>query len=100
MKLPVDDATLASWSALLGLTDAEQAATLEEIETTLRRGYEYRPDELRDATFDQLISDMDAEEAAHMFLVSGLREAGYRNAAHDIEVSGIVATLNSLQHTG
>lgn len=100
MKLPVDDATLTSWSALLGLTEAQTAATLEEIEATLRRSYEYRPDELRDATFDQLISDMDADEAALMFLISGLRQAGYPNAAYDIEVGGVISTLNSLQHIG
>ncbi|MFI9391865.1 hypothetical protein ACIG53_13385 [Streptomyces bauhiniae] len=100
MKLPVDDATLASWAALLGLTDEQTAATLEEIEKTLRRGYEYRPDELHDATFDQLISDMDVDEAALMFLITGLRQAGHADAAYDIEVRGIVATLNSLQHTG
>ncbi|MEV4907096.1 hypothetical protein AB0N46_20960 [Streptomyces albidoflavus] len=100
MKLPADDTTLASWSKLLGLTDEQTASTLAEIEKTLRRGYEYRPDELRDATFDQLISDMDQDEAALMFLISGLRQAGYPNAAYDIEVRGILATLNSLQHTG
>ncbi|MFJ2247444.1 hypothetical protein ACIQ9I_02785 [Streptomyces sp. NPDC094461] len=98
MKLPVDDATLTSWTALLGLTEAQTAATLGEIETTLRRGYEYRPDELRDFSFDQLISDMDAEEAALMFLISGLRQAGYPDAAYDIEVRGVIATLSSLQH--
>ncbi|MDQ0990688.1 hypothetical protein [Streptomyces sp. V3I7] len=100
MKLPVDDATLASWSTLLGLTDKQSAAALEEIEKTLRQGYEYRPDDLRDATFDQLISEMDKDEAALMFLISGLRQAGYLAAAHDIEVRSIFATLHSLQHTG
>ncbi|MFJ2202729.1 hypothetical protein [Streptomyces violaceusniger] len=100
MKLPVDDATLASWSTLLGLTDKQTEATLEDIEKTLRQGYEYRPDELRDATFDQLISDMDEDEAALMFLISGLRQAGHAGAAYDIEVRGIFATLSSLQHTG
>lgn len=96
MKLPVDDATLASWSMLLGLTDEETAATLAEIEKTLRAGYEYRPDELRDATFDQLISDIDKDEAALLFLIGGLRQAGYPIAAHDIEVRAIAATLDSL----
>ncbi|OKJ55963.1 hypothetical protein [Streptomyces sp. CB02115] len=98
MKLPVDDTTLAAWSTLLGLTEKQTAATLEEISNTLRRGYEYRPDELRDATFDQLISDMDRDEAALMFLISGLRHAGYPKAAYEIEVAGIFATLRPLQH--
>ncbi|NEC21784.1 hypothetical protein [Streptomyces parvus] len=100
MNFPVDDTTLAAWSTLLGLTEKQTAATLEEIENTLRQGYEIRPDELRDATFDQLISDMDREEAALMFLISGLRQAGYPKAAYDIEVAGIFATLQSLQHIG
>ncbi|MFB1042334.1 hypothetical protein [Streptomyces chrestomyceticus] len=99
MKLPVDDATLASWSKLLGLTDEQTAATLAAIEETLRVGYEHRPDELRDTSFDQLISDMDADEAALMFLISGLRQSGHPEAAYAIEVRGIFATLRDLQQT-
>ncbi len=77
MKLPVDDDTLAAWSALLGLTDEQTAATLADIEQTLCVGYEHRPDELRDTSFAQLIGDMDTDEAALMFLISGLRQAGF-----------------------
>ncbi|MFE3636074.1 hypothetical protein [Streptomyces sp. NPDC059168] len=99
MKLPVDDATLAAWSTLLGLTNEQTAATLAEIKKTLRIGYEHRPDELRDTSFDQLISDMDTDEAALMFLINGLRQAGYPGAAYDVEVRGIFATLRDLQQT-
>jgi hypothetical protein len=99
MNLPVDDATLASWSALLGLTEKQTAATIDEIEKTLHVGYEHRPDELRDSSFDELISDMDADEAALMFLINGLRQAGYPAAAYDVEVRGIFATLRDLQQT-
>ncbi|ORT54280.1 hypothetical protein [Streptomyces sp. CB03238] len=99
MKLPVDDATLASWSALLGLTDEQTAATLADIEQTLRVGYDNRPDELRDATFEQLVGDMDADEAALMFLISGLRQAGHPEAAYAVEIRGIFATLRDLQQT-
>ena len=100
MKLPVDDATLASWSTLLCLTDEQTAATLAEIEKTLRIGYEHRPDVLRDASFDQLISDMDADEAALMFLINGLRQAGYPAAAHDVEIRGIFTALRDHQQPG
>ncbi|MEU6138779.1 hypothetical protein ABZ848_00280 [Streptomyces sp. NPDC047081] len=99
MKLPVDDATLTSWAQLLGLTNNQTATTLAEIEKTLRVGYEHRPDELRDSSFDELISDMDAEEAALMFLIGGLRQAGHPEAAYAIEVRGIFATLRDLQQT-
>lgn len=97
MKLPVDDTTLTAWSALLGLTEEESAATVADIEQTLRVGYEHRPDELRDKSFDELASDMDAEEAALMFLVSGLRQAGLPEAAYVIEFRGLAAVLQSLQ---
>ncbi|MGI5399185.1 hypothetical protein ACQEVG_06935 [Streptomyces sp. CA-135486] len=99
MKLPVDDATLAAWATLLGLTDKQTAATLAEIEETLRIGYEHRPEELRDTSFDQLIKDMETDEAALMFLINGLRQAGYPAAAYDVEVRGIFATLRDLQQT-
>ncbi|MFE4535773.1 hypothetical protein ACFRKB_11905 [Streptomyces scopuliridis] len=98
MKLPVDDATLTAWSVLLGLTEEESAATLAEIEQTLRVGYEHRPDELRDKSFDELTSGMGVDEAALMFLVSGLRQAGLPEAAYVIEVRGLAAALQSLQH--
>lgn len=99
MKLPVDDATLSSWSALLGLTEEQSAATLADIEKVLRIGYEHRPDELRDQSFDELTSDMDADEAALMFLISGLRQAGLPEAAEVIEIRGLAATLLDLQQT-
>ncbi|WP_282689214.1 MULTISPECIES: hypothetical protein [unclassified Streptomyces] len=99
MKLPVDDDTLAAWSALLGLTDEQTAATLADIEQTLCVGYEHRPDELRDTSFAQLIGDMDTDEAALMFLISGLRQAGFPEAAYAVEVRGIFATLRDLQQT-
>ncbi|MGQ4490894.1 hypothetical protein ACN6LM_001782 [Streptomyces sp. SAS_281] len=97
MKLPVDDATLTAWSSLLGLTEEQSAATLADIEQTLRVGYEHRPDELRDQSFDELTSDIDAEETGLMFLVSGLRQAGLPEAAYAIEVRGLAAALQSLQ---
>ena len=99
MKLPVDDATLVSWSALLGLTDKQTAATLAEIEETLRMGYGNRPDDLRDKTFEQITGDMDADDAALIFLITGLRQAGQPEAAYAIEVRGIFATLRSLNQT-
>ncbi|MFJ2199009.1 hypothetical protein [Streptomyces violaceusniger] len=99
MKLPVDDATLASWANLLGLTDEQTSATLAEIETTLRVAYEHRPDELRDTSFDQLNSDMDADEAALFFLISGLRQSGHAEAAYAVEVRSIFATPRDLQQT-
>ncbi|MGW4079759.1 hypothetical protein ACWELB_40860 [Streptomyces asiaticus] len=99
MKLPVDDATVASWAKLLGLTDEQTTATLAEIEETLRIGYENRPDELRDTSFDQLISDMGADEAALLFLISGLRQSGHAEAAYAIEVRSLFATLRDLQQT-
>ncbi|MEU0839510.1 hypothetical protein ABZ370_08570 [Streptomyces sp. NPDC005962] len=100
MKLPVDDATLTSWSTLLGLTGKQTTATLAEIEKNLRTGYEHRPAELRDASFDQLISDMDVNEAALMFLSNGLRQAGYPAAAHDVEIRGILTALRDSQQLG
>ncbi len=100
MKLPVDDATLKSWSALLALTEAQTTATLADIEDTLRVGFEHRPEELRHLSFDELTSDMDADEAALMFLISGLRQAGHHQAAFAIEVRGLAATLTTLQQTG
>ncbi|MER6125381.1 hypothetical protein ABT173_22650 [Streptomyces sp. NPDC001795] len=99
MILPVDEATLASWSTLLGLTEKQTAATLADIEQTLRVGYDNRPEELRDVSFEQLTGDMDADEAALMFLISGLRQAGHPEAAYAVEVRGIFATLRSLQQT-
>ncbi|WP_275560784.1 hypothetical protein [Streptomyces sp. 5-6(2022)] len=99
MILPVDEATLASWSTLLGLTEEQAAATLVDIEQTLRVGYDNRPEELRDVSFEQLTGDMDADEAALMFLISGLRQAGHPEAAYAVEVRGIFATLRSLQQT-
>ncbi|MGV9272363.1 hypothetical protein [Streptomyces griseosporeus] len=99
MILPIDEATLASWSALLGLTEEQTAATLADIEQTLRVGYDNRPEELRDVSFEQLTGDMDADEAALMFLISGLRQAGHPEAAYAVEVRGIFATLRSLQQT-
>jgi hypothetical protein len=88
---------MASWSALLGLTDHQTTATLAEIEKTLRIGYEHRPDVLRDASFEDLISDMGADEAALMFLINGLRQAGYPAAAHDVEIRAIFTSLRDNQ---
>ncbi|MFE6530125.1 hypothetical protein ACFVMA_14415 [Streptomyces rochei] len=99
MILPVDEATLASWSALLGLTEKQTAATLADIEQTLRVGYDNRPEELRDVSFEQLAGDMYTDEAALMFLISGLRQAGHPEAAYAVEVRGIFATLCCLQQT-
>ncbi|MFE3216142.1 hypothetical protein [Streptomyces antimycoticus] len=99
MKLPVDDATLASWANLLGLTDEQTAATLAEIEMTLRVAYEHRPDELRDASFDQLNSDMEADEAALLFLIGGLRQSGHAEAAYAVEARSIFAAPRDLQQT-
>ncbi|MFE7121291.1 hypothetical protein ACFU99_38265, partial [Streptomyces sp. NPDC057654] len=93
VNLPVDNATLASWSALLGLTEQQTTAALARIEQNLRTGYEYRPKELRDMTFEQLTGDMDAHEAALMFLISGLHQAGYPEAAYAIEARGIGTAL-------
>jgi hypothetical protein len=42
---------------------------------------------------------MDADEAALMFLLSGLRQAGHPEAAYAVEVRGIFATLRSIQQT-
>ncbi|MFD4480536.1 hypothetical protein ACFVXC_35420 [Streptomyces sp. NPDC058257] len=99
MKLPVDDASLTAWSSLLGLTEEESEATVADIEQTLRVGYEHRPDELREKSFDELNSDLGADEVALMFLVSGLRQAGLPEAAYAIEVRGLAAALQSLQQT-
>ncbi|MER7047977.1 hypothetical protein [Streptomyces jumonjinensis] len=92
----MDDTTLAAWASLLGLTEQQTADTLTHIEETLRVGYEHRPESLREASFEQLTKDMDAEQAALMFLISGLRRAGYPGAAQEIEIRGIVATLRDL----
>ncbi|MFI1830682.1 hypothetical protein ACH41E_30230 [Streptomyces sp. NPDC020412] len=93
MKFPVDDTTLEAWASLLGLTEQQTADALNDIERVLRAGYAHRPDELRDTTFEQLTADMDAEEAALLFLISGLRQAGHRNAAYEIEAGSIFTPL-------
>ncbi|MFE0130132.1 hypothetical protein ACFWY6_00820 [Streptomyces sp. NPDC059037] len=93
----MDDATLNSWSALLALTEAQTAATLADIEDTLRVGFDNRPDELRHLTFDEATSDMEFDEVALMFLIGGLRQAGHQQAAFAVEVRGLDVTLTTLQ---
>src|SRR5262249_24077730 len=80
VKFPVDDAPLSTWSTLLGLTPEQTAATLTDIETTLRIGYTSRPLVLRDRSFEELTDDMDVDEFALLFLISGLRQAGHPDA--------------------
>ncbi|MBT2366203.1 hypothetical protein J7E88_13005 [Streptomyces sp. ISL-10] len=95
MKFPVDDETLSAWSALLGLSDEQKTATLEDIEKTLRTGYTYRPLALRHLSFEELTADMDVDELALMFLATGLRHAGHPEAAHAVEVRGLVAQFQA-----
>ncbi|GAA1920021.1 hypothetical protein [Streptantibioticus ferralitis] len=94
MKIPVDDDTLSAWSTLLGLTPEQTTATLADIETTLRTGYTHRPPALRHLSFEALISDIDIDEFALMFLISGLRESGHHDAARSVELRAIVNALH------
>ncbi|MGW3068461.1 hypothetical protein ACWDA8_34550, partial [Streptomyces sp. NPDC001130] len=93
--LPVDDDTLSAWSSLLGLTEKQKAATLADIEQTLRIGYDHRPDAMLDMSFEQLTNDLDTDEAALLFLISGLRQAGHPDAARAVEIRALVAQLQA-----
>ncbi|MGW2320167.1 hypothetical protein [Streptomyces sp. NPDC001680] len=95
MKLPVEDDTLSAWSSLLNLTAEQTAATLADIEEILRVGYEHRPDELLDVSFEQLANDMNADEAALMFLISGLLQAGHPDAARAVQIRALMAQLQA-----
>lgn len=95
MKIPVDGDTLTTWSKLLALTTEQTTATLADIETTLRIGYTNRPPALRHLSFDELTGDMDVDEFALMFLVSGLRQAGHHDAARCVELRAIYAQLGA-----
>ncbi|MFD8379135.1 hypothetical protein ACFV2X_11460 [Streptomyces sp. NPDC059679] len=95
MKFPVDDTTLSAWASLLNLTEEQTAATLEEIEQTLRVGYVHRPTEFRHLSFEKLTAEMDIDELALMFLVTGLRQAGHPEAADAVEIRGLVANLEA-----
>ncbi|AJC58622.1 hypothetical protein [Streptomyces sp. 769] len=97
MKFPADNTTLTAWSALLGLTKEQATATLADIEAVLRTGYAHRPPTLRHRTFEQLTNDMDIDEFALMFLTSGLRRAGYPEAAHSVQLRGLLARLQGAQ---
>ncbi|MFF4051907.1 hypothetical protein ACFYZ5_35220 [Streptomyces chartreusis] len=98
MKLPVDDDTLAQWSTLLGLTETQQASTLQEIEKTLRLGHAHRPDRLRDHSFEDLLAAMSVDELALMFLSTGLRQTGHPDAARAVEMRALAAQLKA-RHT-
>ncbi|WP_405803465.1 hypothetical protein [Streptomyces sp. NBC_01187] len=95
MKIPVDRTTLTAWADLLGLTTTQSNTVVRDIETTLRTGYAHRPPALRPLSFEQLSGDMDTDEFALMFLVGGLRQAGHPEAAHAVEVRGLVATFKA-----
>jgi hypothetical protein len=95
VKIPVDDDTLSTWSTLLALTTEQTAATPTDIETILRIGYDHRPDELLDVSFEALTGDMDVDEFALMFLISGLRQAGHRDAAHSVEQRATAAKFDN-----
>ncbi|MER6086862.1 hypothetical protein [Streptomyces bluensis] len=95
MKLPVDDATLSAWTTLLGLTEEETTDTVNKIEQTLRRGYVHRPLAIRHLSFEELTADMDVNEFALLFLITGLRCAGYPEAAQSVEERGIAAQLQA-----
>nr|WSZ96803.1 hypothetical protein OH820_15075 [Streptomyces sp. NBC_00857] len=95
MQLPVDETTLAAWSSLLGLTDQQTVDTLADIETTLRSAFPYRPLALRHLTFEALIAEMDVDELALMYLATGLRHAGHPDAAHLVEMRGLVAQIHA-----
>lgn len=84
MQLPVDNTTLAAWSTLLGLTATQAAEILAEVEADLRRGYTFRPLAVRHLSFEELTADMDTDELALMFLVTGLKQAGHEAAADDV----------------
>lgn len=84
MELPVDTATLAAWSTLLGLTPEQTTEVTDDIEADLRRGYTFRPLALRHLSFEELAADMDTDELALMFLTAGLRKTGYPDAADQV----------------
>jgi hypothetical protein len=92
VKFPVDGDTLSTWSQLLNLTPEQTTATLNDIETILRIGYDHRPDELLDASFEAIAS---VDEFALIFLITGLREAGHRDAARSVELRAIEAQLGT-----
>ncbi len=96
MKFPVDDDTVSTWSTLLALTPEQTAATLKDIETVLRIGYDHRPDELLDVSFEELTGAMNVDEFALMFLISGLRQAGHPDAARSVELRAINAQLGAV----
>jgi hypothetical protein len=77
VQFPVDDATLAAWSNLLTLTDAQKAEVLAEVEECLRLGYERIPHDIRPRAFEDLVIDIPADEFALMFLTAGLRITGH-----------------------
>lgn len=100
VKFPVDDDTLAAWSALLGLTEEQRVSTLTEIEKTLRVGYDHRPSALRDFSFEELVDDMTVDELALMFLATGLRQTGHPEAAEAVEIRAAVARLEAHHEAG
>jgi hypothetical protein len=99
VKFPVDDTTLSAWSSLLGLTQEQTTDTLKDIEHTLRIGYAHRPTALRHLSFEELTADMDVDELALMFLATGLRHAGHPDAAHAVEIRGLIAQLQAAPET-
>ena len=99
MNLPVDDTTLTAWSSLLGLTEQQKTSVLKEIEHTLRIGYTQRPTSLRHLSFEQLTTDMDIDELALMFLITGLHHAGHHDAAEAVEIRGLLARLEAPPET-
>ncbi|MFI2258975.1 hypothetical protein OHU45_25910 [Streptomyces tubercidicus] len=99
MKLPVDDTTLTSWAALLGLSEEQTTDVLHEIEKTLRTWYDRRPTAQHHLTFEEATADTDPDELARMFLTSGLRATGDHDTACAVEVRLIFFHHQAMSHT-
>ncbi|MGW7572356.1 hypothetical protein [Streptomyces sp. NPDC054765] len=99
MKFPVDDTTLTSWAALLGLSEEQTADVLCEIEKTLRSRYDRAP-ALHHLTFEEVAASTDTDDLALMFLTSGLRITGHHEAACAVEVRIILGHHQAMSHPG